>query len=164
MIKLYTSTDFFKPEEIIIDNESFFNNIDISSFTARSIDVMKKIDQAELLDKNTGKIETPFGITSIMDLSTGCKTVLNMIYHHENPQDFPTIRAINATECGWNAIEALLTEIDEHCIDISIVIEHDDDLYKCSNRDYMINDKYPIQSLALLGGYRQEAHSYDTMF
>ena len=80
MIRLFTSTNYFKPEEIIIDNESFFDNIDIDALSQKSIDVMEQIDKAKLLDLNTGKIETPFGIAGVTDLSTGCKTVINTIY------------------------------------------------------------------------------------
>lgn len=66
---------------------------------------MLDIDNAKLIDKRTGKIETPYGITDIKDLSTGCKTVLNYIFMVENPEMYSIVKAINATECGWNALE-----------------------------------------------------------
>ena len=147
MIKLFTSVNYFKPEEIVIDNESFFYNIPSKSLSNVSLQMMRYIDHAELIDTRTGKIETPYGITGIESLSTGCKTVLNAVYITENPEEFPTVRAINATECGWNAIEKLLGYIEVCNSDMSVVIEHDNDLYKCSDREYIVNEKYKINKM-----------------
>ena len=78
MVRLYTSGKYFKDNEIIIDNDSFFNNnVSAKSLSENSIKVMEEVDHAKLLDQNIGKIETPYGITGIQDLSTGCKTILN---------------------------------------------------------------------------------------
>ncbi|GFI11127.1 hypothetical protein IMSAGC007_03600 [Lachnospiraceae bacterium] len=148
MIRLFTSTNYFKPEEIIIDNESFFDNIDIDALSQKSIDVMEQIDKAKLLDLNTGKIETPFGIAGVTDLSTGCKTVINTIYIYENPNAFPTVKAINATECGSNALEVLFDVLESNNINLSIVLEHEDDLYKCKEREYLVNNSHRINQLA----------------
>ena len=78
MVKIYTSKKYFRPEEILIDNESFFDNtVTAKSFDELSLDVIMNIDKAKLIDRNIGTIETPFGITSIDNVSTGCKAVLN---------------------------------------------------------------------------------------
>ncbi len=42
--------------------------------------IVKSIDNAELLDENTGLIKTPFGLASVNNLSTGCKTTLNVAF------------------------------------------------------------------------------------
>ena len=83
MVRLYTSGKYFKDNEIIIDNDSFFNNnVSAKSLSENSIKVMEEVDHAKLLDQNIGKIETPYGITGIQDLSTGCKTILNLSLIH----------------------------------------------------------------------------------
>ena len=85
MVRLYTSGKYFKDNEIIIDNDSFFNNnVSAKSLSENSIKVMEEVDHAKLLDQNIGKIETPYGSTGIQDLSTGCKTILNCIFLQEN--------------------------------------------------------------------------------
>lgn len=148
MVRIYNSQMYFKSGEVIVDNESFFNNNVFShSFSKNSLMSMLVIDKAKLLDENTGKIETPFGIADIKDLSTGCKTVLNCIYVNEHPEVYPSVKAINATECGWNAIEELFKYIETRGCDIAVVIEHDNDLYKCNDRVYILNGKEEIHSM-----------------
>lgn len=146
MIRLYTSLNFFKPDEILLDNEAFFkNNIGASDISDKGLKAMKLLDGAILLDKNTGKIQTPFGICSIYDLSTGCKTLLNVIYLIEYNK-YPQVKAINCTECGWNALEQIFELLDETNA-FGIIIEHDNELYNCSDRDYLVNDKEHITSM-----------------
>ena len=85
MVRLYTSGKYFKDNEIIIDNDSFFNNnVSAKSLSENSIKVMEEVDHAKLLDQNIGKIGTPYSITGIQDLSTGCKTILNCIFLQES--------------------------------------------------------------------------------
>lgn len=148
MIQIYNSMNFFDEEEIIVDNEGFFNNnVSAKSLSETSLNIMCKIDKARLLDKKTGKIETPYGITSIYDLSTGCKTILNCIFITENPDIYPSIRAINATECGWNAVDELFSFIESNSIQIGVIIEHDNLLYKCKDREYMVNNERRIDTM-----------------
>ena len=149
MINIYRNNDSFKGDEIIIDNEAFFNNnISAKMFGKESIDVMQVIDNAHLLNENNGKIETPYGLAGIRDLSTGCKTILNYIFIKEHPDKYPNIKAIDATECGWNALDKLFEVVEKRKDEqIIIVVQHDNDLYKCSDREYCIDGKNKIQSL-----------------
>ena len=56
MVRLYTSGKYFKDNEIIIDNDSFFNNnVSAKSLSENSIKVMEEVDHAKLLDQNIGK-------------------------------------------------------------------------------------------------------------
>lgn len=149
MINIYTHHDSFKPDEIIIDNESFFNNnVSPRTLGDESLSVMWEIDRARLLDSKTGKMETPYGIASIRDLSTGCKTVLNYIFITEFRNRYPNVKAIDATECGWNAIEKLFSIIEERKDEeIIVVIQHNNDLYECEDREYCINGEEIIYSM-----------------
>ena len=94
MVRLYTSGKYFKDNEIIIDNDSFFNN----NVSAKSLS--------------------------------------------EN--------SINATECGKNALEQLFCYIDKTNMDIGIVLEHEDEIYECGNREYLINDSERITDLLFM--------------
>ena len=148
MINISTDETKYLDNELIIDNESFFRlNVTAKSFHDDSIGVMKKIDNAELLDVNTGKIRTPYGECNIEDLSSGCKTVLNYLFIYENPQIYPTIKAINAIECGWNELEELCRLIEKNEDDIEVLLQHSNNTYKCSDRDYCIDGKRHISSM-----------------
>lgn len=148
MVKIYTSKKYFRPEEILIDNESFFDNtVTAKSFDELSLDVIMNIDKAKLIDRNIGTIETPFGITSIDNVSTGCKAVLNYIYISNNKISYRDIKAIDATECGWNAIEELFKAIERKKYELGVIIEHDNKLFHCSDRDYLVDNKRQIHSL-----------------
>ena len=51
MVRLYTSGKYFKDNEIIIDNDSFFNNnVSAKSLSENSIKVMEEVDHAKLLE------------------------------------------------------------------------------------------------------------------
>ena len=56
-----------------------------SELDATDEKIMYEIDKAKLLDKELGTIRTPFGITSIEHLSSGCKTVIG--YRHRRRED-----------------------------------------------------------------------------
>ena len=129
MVRLYTSGKYFKDNEIIIDNDSFFNNnVSAKSLSENSIKVMEEVDHAKLLDQ----------------------TILNCIFLQENQKVYPTVRAINATECGKNALEQLFCYIDKTNMDIGIVLEHEDEIYECGNREYLINDSERITDLLFM--------------
>ena len=63
---------------------------------------MKKYDGAIILDDSTGKIETPYGITDIANLSTGTKILL--LSRHVNNC------ILNITESGRNIFKDLMHE------------------------------------------------------
>ena len=148
MIKLYTSKKYFQPEETITDNESFFNNsVSPIVLDDYSLEVIANIDKAILLDKKIGTIQTPYGITNIDSLSTGCKTVLNYIFLANNEVEYSSIKAIDATECGWNAIEELFKIIEIVKYDLGVIIEHNNKLYNCSDREYLVDNKEIIHSM-----------------
>lgn len=151
MVRLYTSEKYFDTTDIIRDNDGFFNNnINAGKFNARSIRAITNIDGAELLDAKLGTIKTPYGVTSIYNLSTGCKTVLNYIYLLEARKtidDFRSVKAISANGCGWNAMEELFKVADECSGDLAVILEHDNDIHKCSERDYYVDDERHIRSL-----------------
>lgn len=80
-------------------NDLFFNQNTVVKLDERAQGIIKQIDDAKLISKY--KIESKFnGVTLDVDcLSTGCKTVLNVLY-------FPD-KVFCLKECGDNALEVL---------------------------------------------------------
>ena len=78
MIDIYT--DKKNCEDWIIQNDLYFNlNTCNEEMTERDINLIKQADDAVLTpDKH---IQTKFGLGTIRNLSSGCKTLLNIIKH-----------------------------------------------------------------------------------
>lgn len=148
MVKIYRSLSYFHIENVLYDNEGFFNNhINGIRLNHLSKEVMQKIDQSELIDVNLSTIKTPYGVCNIKCLSTGCKTLLNTIYLMEHKDEYAYVEAVNATECGWNALEVLFDLVDKNNYPIALVVEHRNGLFHCSERDYLIDGKKQVRSL-----------------
>lgn len=86
-------------KEYIELNDVFFNQNTVLKLDDRANVIVEKIDDSRLIGKY--KIESKFnGVTLDVDcLSTGCKTVLNVLY-------FPN-KVFCLKECGDNALEVL---------------------------------------------------------
>jgi len=117
MICVYTSVDKipgqfkgrYQPLNDIFFNRKFrFEDLGEIDFG-----LIGKIDNAYRIP-NLEQFETPFGITDIYNLSTGCKTVLNVLHFRD--------MIFDCTECGGNALAALFDLIDETAI--IIVLSH----------------------------------------
>lgn len=80
-------------------NDVFFNQNTVSKIDERANAIVERIDGSKLIGKY--KIESKFnGVTLDVDcLSTGCKTVLNVMYCPD--------KVFCMKECGDNALEVL---------------------------------------------------------
>lgn len=100
MITIYKDKkDIPADMEYIELNDVFFNQNTVSKLDDEASDIVKKIDNSKLIGKY--KIESKFNnVTLDVDcLSTGCKTVLNVMYYPN--------KAFCLKECGDNALEVL---------------------------------------------------------
>lgn len=100
MITIYKNkNDIPQNMEYIEINDIFFNQNVSSKLDKRAEEIIKKIDNAELLGKY--KIKSKFNDVALdIDcLSTGCKTVLNVLYCPD--------KVFNLKECGSNALKIL---------------------------------------------------------
>ena len=149
MIRIFTEYDKYKKETIILDNDAYFDeNVVTCTFDDLEKEILKKIDNAEIVDANIGTIRTPRGIGTSEDLSTGCKTVLNYIYLYKNKSN--DIQAVDISQCGANALEVLFSTMEKINYSVDLVLRHKDELFKCGEREYLINDKKKIRNLLYL--------------
>lgn len=100
MITIYKDKqDIPKDMEYVELNDIFFNQNTVLKLDDKANAIVERIDESELDGKY--KIKSKFnGVTLDIDcLSTGCKTVLNVLY-------FPN-KVFCLKECGDNALEVL---------------------------------------------------------
>ena len=100
MITIYKNKkDIPQGMEYVELNDVFFNQNTAGKFDKRAGDIIARIDDSKLLGKF--KIESKFNqvILDVDCLSTGCKTVLNVMY-------FPD-KVFCIKECGDNAIDVI---------------------------------------------------------
>ena len=78
MIDIYTNK--IDSKDWILQNDLYFNlNTGNEEMSQKEIDLIWQIDEAKLTpDKH---IETKYGLGTIRNLSSGCKTLLNIVKH-----------------------------------------------------------------------------------
>ena len=109
MITIYKKKTIPKSMELISFNDIYFNK-----YTAQMLDEKKKniieiIDNSQMVDRYTIRSRFNDTILNTDKLSTGCKTVLNIIY---NPD-----KVFDICECGDNALDVIysLAEGNVYC-------------------------------------------------
>ena len=80
----------------------FRRNIRFSDLTKMDLQIIENIDNARLYEDDY--FRTPFGLAQLKHLSTGCKSVLNVLHYPD--------RMFSFAECGGNAIGELAS-VDE---------------------------------------------------
>ena len=99
MITIYKKKQIPKNMELIVLNDIYFNKFTVSLIDDKAAEIISKIDNSVMLNNYTISSKFDGGVLNIDKLSTGCKTVLNVLY---NPDKIFDIR-----ECGDNAIDVL---------------------------------------------------------
>lgn len=100
MITIYKNKDDIPQDmEYVELNDVFFNQNTVAKLDERAKGIVEQIDEAKLISKY--RIESKFnGVVLDVDcLSTGCKTVLNVLYYQN--------KVFCMKECGDNALEVL---------------------------------------------------------
>ena len=98
MIDIYTEKENSK--DWIIQNDLFFNlYASNEEMPENEVALIRQVDDAKLTaDKH---IETKYGLGTIRNLSSGCKTLLNIIKHPE--------KVVCVEECGPNVLEIIFS-------------------------------------------------------
>lgn len=96
MIDIYTEKQ--KSGNWILQNDLFFNlNTANEKMSQNEINLIWQVDEAKLTpDKH---IETKYGLGTIRNLSSGCKTLLNIVKHPE--------KVVCVEECGPNVLKVI---------------------------------------------------------
>ena len=99
MITVYKRLDSSNRKNFVKLNDVYFNQHTSALLDDRAVEIIRLIDHSEMIDRFT--IRSRFdGMTLNIDkLSTGCKTILNIVY---NPDYIFDIR-----ECGDNALDVI---------------------------------------------------------
>ena len=107
MIDIYTEKKNSK--DWILKNDLYFNlNTSNEEMSKEEIELIREVDDAILTpDKH---IETKYGLGTIRNLSSGCKTLLNIVKHPE--------KVVCVEECGPNVLKKIF-EMDNIKIYIS---------------------------------------------
>ena len=82
----------------ILQNDLYFNlNTSNEEMSQKEIDLIQQVDNAKLTpDKH---IETKYGLGTIRNLSSGCKTLLNIVKHPD--------KVVCVEECGPNVLKII---------------------------------------------------------
>lgn len=99
MITVYKEKAIPKTMELVMLNDIFFNKFTAGKLDDKAADIIFKIDQSLMVDRFSIKSRFDGAVLNIDKLSSGCKTILNILY---NPDKVFDIR-----ECGENAIDAI---------------------------------------------------------
>lgn len=96
MLDIYTKKKDSK--DWILQNDLYFNlNTGNEEMSQNEINLIQQVDEAKLTpDKH---IETKYGIGTIRNLSSGCKTLLNIVKHPD--------KVVCVEECGPNVLEII---------------------------------------------------------
>lgn len=96
MIDIYTEKRDSK--DWILQNDLYFNlNTSNEEMSQKEIDLIQQVDNAKL---TPGKhIETKYGLGTIRNLSSGCKTLLNIVKHPD--------KVVCVEECGPNVLKII---------------------------------------------------------
>ena len=101
MINIYTQKKNTK--DWILQNDLYFNlNTSNEDLSQNEIDLIWQVDEARVTrDK---RIETKYGLGTILNLSSGCKTILNIV---KNPH-----KVVSVEECGPNVLGVIFAMND----------------------------------------------------
>ena len=96
MIDIYTEKKNSK--DWILKNDLYFNlSTSNEEMSKEEIELIREVDDAILTpDKH---IETKYGLGTIRNLSSGCKTLLNIVKHPE--------KVVCVEECGPNVLKKI---------------------------------------------------------
>ena len=91
MIDIYTNK--IDSKDWILQNDLYFNlNTGNEEMSQKEIDLIWQIDEAKLTpDKH---IETKYGLGTIRNLSSGCKTLINIVKHPDKVVNGPNVLKI----------------------------------------------------------------------
>ena len=147
-VNIYTKPEYWDKCTIKYNDEWFARIIEDEAFQKKYAEVIYDIDKAKIIDYYSGTMETPFATTHIREMSTGLKTLLNILYLKERPNEKEQ-HLVFIGECGENVVDRIFRNIAGSEIS---VFSQDIKATKNWNLLYKINDvevKDPIHYIRL---------------
>lgn len=96
MIDIYTEKKELK--DWILQNDLYFNlNTGNEEMSENELNLIQQVDEAKLTSDKY--IETKYGLGTIRNLSSGCKTLLNIVKHPD--------KVVCVEECGPNVLNII---------------------------------------------------------
>lgn len=156
MIYLYTDYKGLI-NKAISDHNAIFSKFTVP-YGLDEIDLqyMKEIDRAEIINFDTLAIKTPFGITSLENISQGLKILLNIRYLSKTGN---TQNLVDIISCGDNILPYIVKESYKYDIRLLSASK----ALVCKDKaDILLNDSIKVDSFSsLLLIYHKEDESED---
>jgi len=114
MINVYTYKNLCPQPMISLNDKEFNKNISSEYLDVYCRQLMKAVDDAEILDETLWTIKTKLGTGEIRNLSTGVKTLINI----HNMKKHRKSGTVDIREVGENLIPHLLNLVDDTEISI----------------------------------------------
>ena len=99
MITIFKKKAIPKNKELIKINDVYFNKYTSAKLDERAEEIIYRIDSSKMIDQYTISSRFDGSRLNIDKLSTGCKTVLNIMYNQD--------KIFDVSECGENALEVI---------------------------------------------------------
>lgn len=99
MITVYKENAIPKNMDLIRFNDLFFNKYTAEKLDERAVNIIYAIDHSKMVDQFSVQSRFDGSLLNIDKLSSGCKTVLNVMYNED--------KVFDIRECGENAVDAI---------------------------------------------------------
>ncbi|SFR70566.1 DUF4869 domain-containing protein [[Clostridium] aminophilum] len=99
MITVYKENAIPKNMDLIRFNDLFFNKYTAEKLDERAVNIIYTIDHSKMMDQFSFQSRFDGCLLNIDKLSSGCKTVLNVMYNED--------KVFDIRECGENAVDAI---------------------------------------------------------
>ena len=128
IIEVYNKKELLPDDrELLDDCEAYFPMfVSVADFQDKDYYALKQIDGATLIDTRLKTIQTPFGVTDIYKISSGCKTVLIYLALLRRKDVWGKKYSLDITECGYNALNVLFALANLSEISIPFLLRHGD--------------------------------------
>ena len=158
MVNVYTSYAKVKRDypglTLVDDNDVFFDEEENGETGIDDVDfgLMKTIDNITFCQdlKSTQNTKSPFGPVKMFDLSTGCKTAINL---HHSIRDKKQV-VISITECGENAVYECFKLADN--TDTVLLLQHGYISSIPNSFEFLINGEFKTTDIDKLSDYAAE--------
>lgn len=145
MIRLYTDKEKCSTVKWIQNIDPYFDNhFTASKLSQSDLNIMKKLEGVELVDKKASLFKSKDGVFPLYFISTGLKTLLIVRHLKRNKKEGI---GVDITECGPNILDSLFEEITDGSI--PVILRHTD-IFDLKDRVVSVNDTSSVRTISNL--------------